>query len=62
MGANPLRIPQSDSNSHGIHRMKQAGAAPQHQSAVTSKGRSFEPRRSAWHSHVKRASYCGCES
>ena len=53
MSANPLRIPRSDSNSDGIHRMKQAGAARQHRSAETSKDRSFEPRRSTWHGHVR---------
>ena len=53
MSANPLRVPQSDSNSDGIHRMKQVGAARQHQSAETSKNRSIEPRRSAWHGHVR---------
>ena len=53
MSASPLRIPRSDGNSDGIHRMKPAGAARQHQSAVTSKDRSFETRRSAWQGHVR---------
>lgn len=55
MSASPLRIPRSDSNSGGIHRMKPAvtDIARRHQSAVTSKGGSGESRRSAWHGHIQ---------
>jgi transcriptional regulator with GAF, ATPase, and Fis domain len=55
MSASPLRIPRSDSNSGGIHRMKPAAtdSARRHQSAVTSNNDSGERRRSAWHGHVQ---------
>jgi transcriptional regulator with GAF, ATPase, and Fis domain len=54
MSASPLRIPRSDSNSGGIHRMKPAAtdSGRRHQSAVASNNDSGERRRSAWHGHV----------
>jgi transcriptional regulator with GAF, ATPase, and Fis domain len=54
MSASPLRIPRSDSNSGGIHRMKPAATdiARRYQSAVASNDDSGERRRSAWHGHV----------
>jgi len=55
MSASPLRIPRSDSNSGGVHRMKSAmtDVARRHQSASASNNDSGERRRSAWHDHVQ---------
>jgi transcriptional regulator with GAF, ATPase, and Fis domain len=55
MSASPLRIPRSDSNSGGNHRMKPAvtDIARRHHSAVASTNDPGERRRSAWHGHVQ---------
>jgi len=55
MSASPLRIPRSDSNSGGNHRMKPAvtDIARRHHSAVASTNDPGERRRSAWHDHVQ---------
>ena len=55
MGASPLRILRSDSNSGGSHRLTPAvtDIARRHHSAVTSTHDSSEPRRSEWHGDVQ---------
>ena len=55
MSASPLRIPRSEGNSDGIHRMKPAfkDIARGHQPAVATTNDSGERRRSAWYGHVQ---------